>query len=51
MEMDEKWQSGHEYLDMKEYFTWRDEQQKQAEQTRPQVDNNTISAEGRIYTI
>lgn len=26
MEIDEKWQSGHKYLDMKDYFTWRDEQ-------------------------
>ncbi|SDX00426.1 Transposase, Mutator family [Alicyclobacillus hesperidum] len=28
MEMDEKWQSGHKYLDMKDYFTWREEQKK-----------------------
>jgi len=26
MEMDEKWQTGHKYLDMAEYLTWRDEQ-------------------------
>jgi transposase-like protein len=32
MEMDEKWQTGHKYLDMTEYFAWRDEQKKQAEQ-------------------
>lgn len=32
MEMDEKWQSGHKYLDMKEYFAWREEQKKQAKQ-------------------
>jgi len=32
MEMDEKWQSGHKYLDMTEYFTWRDEQKKQTEE-------------------
>lgn len=32
MEMDEKWQTGHKYLDMTEYFTWRDEQKKQTEE-------------------
>jgi transposase-like protein len=32
MERDEKWQSGHKYLDMKEYFAWREEQKKQAKQ-------------------
>ena len=25
MEMDEKWQTGHRYLDMQEYFLWREE--------------------------
>ena len=29
MEMDEKWQTGHRYLDMQEYFLWREEQAKQ----------------------
>lgn len=28
MEIDEKWQSGHKYLDMHEYFTWQKEQQE-----------------------
>ncbi|WP_206916885.1 hypothetical protein [Alicyclobacillus suci] len=28
MEIDEKWQSGHKYLDMMEYFAWREEQLK-----------------------
>ncbi|WP_268884592.1 hypothetical protein [Alicyclobacillus suci] len=28
MEMDEKWQSGHKYLDMAEYVAWREEQQR-----------------------
>jgi len=32
MEIDEKWQSGHKYLDMKDYFTWREEQQREAQQ-------------------
>ncbi|GLG01622.1 IS256 family transposase [Alicyclobacillus hesperidum subsp. aegles] len=32
MEIDEKWQSGHKYLDMKDYFMWREEQQKRANQ-------------------
>jgi len=32
MEMDEKWQSGHKYLDMGNYFIWREEQQKQAQE-------------------
>lgn len=32
MEMDEKWQSGHKYLDMTEYFTWREEQKKQTQE-------------------
>ena len=32
MEMDEKWQTGHHYLDMQEYFLWREEQKKQAKQ-------------------
>ncbi len=32
MEIDEKWQSGHKYLDMLDYFTWRKEQQEQAKQ-------------------
>ena len=32
MEMDEKWQSGHKYLDMADYFIWREEQQKQAKE-------------------
>lgn len=31
MEMDEKWQTGHKYLDMAEYFAWREEQKKQRE--------------------
>ncbi|MCI0184510.1 IS256 family transposase [Sulfoacidibacillus ferrooxidans] len=31
MEMDEKWQTGHKYLDMAEYFVWRDEQKKLSE--------------------
>ena len=26
MEMDEKWQTGHKYLDMEEYLAWRGEQ-------------------------
>jgi len=30
--MDEKWQTGHKYLDMAEYFVWRDEQKKQSEE-------------------
>lgn len=33
MEMDEKWQSGHKYLDMKEYFAWREERLKKAKQS------------------
>jgi len=32
MEMDEKWQTGHKYLDMAEYFAWCDEQKKQREE-------------------
>ncbi len=32
MEMDEKWQTGHRYLDMQEYFLWREEQKKQTKQ-------------------
>ena len=32
MEIDEKWQSGHKYLDMKDYFTWREEQKREAQQ-------------------
>ncbi len=51
MEMEEKWQSGHKYLDMKDYFAWREEQRKQTEQTSKMSKigrHNTISAEGRI---
>ena len=29
IEMDEKWQTGYRYLDMQEYFLWREEQAKQ----------------------
>jgi transposase-like protein len=32
MEMDEKWQTGHKYLDMAEYLAWRHEQKKQSEE-------------------
>ena len=32
MEMDEKWQTGHRYLDMQEYFLWKEEQTKQVKQ-------------------
>jgi len=32
MEIDEKWQAGHKYLDMNEYFVWREEQHNKAKQ-------------------
>ncbi|CCQ94343.1 hypothetical protein CULT_1810007 [[Clostridium] ultunense Esp] len=32
MEMDEKWQTGHRYFDMAEYYAWREEQQKKAKE-------------------
>lgn len=28
MEIDEKWQTGHRYVDMTEYWVWREEQAK-----------------------
>ena len=34
MEMDEKWQSGHKYLDMKEYLVWREEQKKSVQASK-----------------
>lgn len=33
MEIDEKWQTGHKYFDMADYFTWRKEQEEQAKET------------------
>ncbi|GMA58505.1 hypothetical protein GCM10025858_30080 [Alicyclobacillus sacchari] len=32
MEIDEKWQSGHKYFDMQDYFVWHEDQQKRANQ-------------------
>ncbi|CCQ93899.1 hypothetical protein CULT_960031 [[Clostridium] ultunense Esp] len=28
MEIDEKWQSGHRYFDMEDYYVWREERRK-----------------------
>lgn len=28
MEIDEKWQTGHRYFDMSDYYTWREERRK-----------------------
>jgi transposase-like protein len=33
MEMDEKWQSGHKYLDMAEYLAWKKKQDDKAKAT------------------
>ena len=33
MEIDEKWQTGHRYLDMSEYWSWREEQKRLLKQS------------------
>jgi len=32
MEIDEKWQTGHRYFDMGDYYAWREEQRRKAEE-------------------
>ncbi len=53
IEFDVKWQSGHQYLDMRNFFIWREVQQRRVKDDSKFAKiglSNTLSTVWRIYT-